>query len=634
YDEEGFVRELRYLASDGRPRPDRNGIFGHRHEHDARGFVSAIQFLGHGDQPVMHPDGYARETRVHDERGNRTETAYLGLDSQPVLGPGGLARKLVKHDADGNITEIHALGLDNGPVRRREGYSTERRVYDKEGRLASAEYLDTEGKRTRDWLRVSRIEYGYSDGGKRREERFLDEVGNPARHRALACTRLVRVFDDEGHEAEAIAPDLDLSGMRELRFALPAPRVRRKFDERGNVVEESYHDAEGAPARSWFGVHRTVTKHDERGHRLEVRFEDDKGKPARPVSALSAEPFVGKGPAALRWAWDDAGNNLEAVALGLDGNPTEDWTLPVQLATGPREGENGMPPGVARVACKYDDRGNRVEIDHQGADGETMAPAASRQGPVRGRLVLEYDAQGSIASASLLGKNGKLAAGLGPTRITVQHDDDGRLLELALFGPAGRVAGTGGISKYRFGYDKQGNRTSEAYFGTDGEALSGPAGFAKATYEYDAGGNLTESRYFDPAGERVPTRVMVVGKGATPGPGPAVEVPKVPLEKGDIVLRYGGQAIASTAQLHDIKRREDPGRASREAVILRGDKEAAVMLPAGFPGGDRFADLVRRAGRGQGGNPLWLLRALPAQGLTPPLMIGDAELRTVIAVDQ
>jgi hypothetical protein len=109
------------------------------------------------------------------------------------------------------------------------------------------------------------------------------------------------------------------------------------------------------------------------------------------------------------------------------------------------------------------------------------------------------------------------------------------------------------------------------------------------------------------------------------------EMPAVPLEAGDVLIIYAGQAITSTLQLHDLKRREDPGREGKAAEVMRGGIRITVMLPAGFPGGDPFGEFRRRAGRGPSGNPFWFIRSLPGQGLTPPLSLGEVRLRTEVA---
>jgi serine/threonine protein kinase len=630
-DGEGLVKELRYLGANGKPLPDRNGIFGQRLEHGRLGFVTTVTMLGYGDQPVLHPDGYASEARSYDDRGNLTEISYVGLDALPALGPGGYARRTIAHDADGNPTEMRAYGLDGTLIRNRDGYAIEKRAYDGQGRLANVAYFDTQGQPVADWLRVARTEYSYSEDGRSREERFFDVEGKPARHRFLCCTRLSRTIDEEGHEAEVVAHDLDLSLRRDLRFALAAPRVKRKHDERGNVIEESYFTVEGKPALSWFGVHRMKVAYDDRGHRVEMRFEDQEGKPAVPRSRLLIDFFSGAGPAVLRWIWDENGDNTEVQALTLEGKPDDTWSLALVAALGYREGETVLPAGVARVRCRFDERGNRTEVSHLNAKGEILDPVRGRQGVTRGRLTLAYDKHGNVTEAALYQRDGQLAKEVGPPRVTVQYDDDGRPIDCILFGPEGRFS-MAGVSRYRFTYDQQGNRTSEAFFDSEDQPAPGPSGYARATYRYDTRGNLTESQFHDAEGKPVTTRVVVTGRDPFPAFGPpmGMDPAPIPLEAGDVLLTYDGQPISSTLQLYDLKRREDPGRKGKPAEVLRGGTKAVVTLPAGFPGGDPFGDLRRRGGRGPGGSPFWFLRSLPGQGLTPPLSLGDVRLRTEV----
>ncbi|MGL4554591.1 MAG: hypothetical protein ACRC33_25790, partial [Gemmataceae bacterium] len=608
--------------ANGKPRPDRNGVFGQRHDHDERGFVVGIAFLGAEDQPVLHPDGYAREVRRYDERGNRVETAYVGLDALPVLGPSGLARKTTAYDADGNPTEVRAYGIDAALTRRTEGYAIERRAYDAAGLLKTIAHLDAEGEPARDLFGVARHEFSYADGGRRVEEAFFDREGKPARHRLLSCTRLTRVFedDDDSQASELIAHDLDPSTRRDLRGGPPAPHGKRKHDARGNVTEETYFDKDGKPALSWFGVHRVRTAYTERGQRAELRFEGADGKPAVPQS--KAETLSGRGPGRVVWQWDDQGNNVETRALTLDGEPDDGWALSV--TPGPREGELPLPPGVAKVTGKFDERGNVTEVAHLDRGGQLLPAAKNARNAVsRGRLTLSYDEHGNMSEAALHGPDGALAAGIGVSRITAQHDEDGRPLEYTFYGPAGRVPGPAGISRLRFAYDRQGNRTSEAYFDRADRPVAGPSGYAEARFLYDLGGNLTESKFLDEGGQPVTTRVVVERASDE---GPAVD-----LKAGDVLTRYAGQGVSHTMQLHEMKRREDTGRPSREADVLRDGKPVTVMVPTGFPtteGG--VGDPRRRAGRGGGASPFWMLRSLPTPGATPPLSLGAVRLRTEV----
>jgi hypothetical protein len=215
--------------------------------------------------------------------------------------------------------------------------------------------------------------------------------------------------------------------------------------------------------------------------------------------------------------------------------------------------------------------------------------------------------------------------------VTVDYDGDGRPLEYTLNGPEGRYE-QDGVSRYRFTYDRQGNRTSEEYLNDKDNPVPGPSGYARAAYRFDAGGNLLASKFYDKDGEAVTMRVVVVPRDAAAPPPPAPpEGPPVPLEPGDVLLTYGGQVIVSTLQLHDMKRREDPGREPRPMEVMRDGVKVKLMLPSGLPGGDPFGEFRRRNGRAGAASPFWFIRSLAGQGPTPPLVIGDAILRMEVA---
>ncbi|MFQ3593795.1 MAG: hypothetical protein SNJ82_11510, partial [Gemmataceae bacterium] len=629
FSEDGLVKELRYLNAHGKPRADRNGIFGQRHDHDARGFVTGISFLGAEDQPVLHPDGYAREVRRYDSQGHRLETAYIGQDALPVLGPEGFTRKITSYDRHGNPIEVRTFGLDGLPTRRREGYAIEQRDYDANGWLTRVSYRDASGRLAPDWFGVAQTEFRQSEDGKRRTEHFFGADGKPTRHRILGCTYLTRVYDDEGQEIETIAHDLEptpagASGplARDWRAAPLAPRVRRDHDANGNITSEAYFTLEGQPTLSWFGVHEVRTTYTDRGQRASLLFLDAQGKPT--VPRVQVGETAREGPARLEWVWDEAGNNIQLRALNLTGDPTDSWTLPLPGLLWGREGELPLPPGVASVSCRYDERGNAIELVHRGRDGNILPPTRLLRGLVtRGRLTLAYDEQGNLTEAALYGPDGKLARDIGVARLTALHDEDGRPLEYVLYGPEGRIAGPGGISRVRYSYDRQGNRTSESYFDTQDQPMVGPAGYAEARFSYDLSGNLTDWRFLDAAGNSVQTRVVVE---RTPDEAAA---PMTELKVGDVLLRYANTEISHTMQLHELKRREDPDRAPRPAEVLRDGRRVEVFLPSGLTGSEVWWDVRRRWGRTTGFNPFLALRMAPI-GLTPPLTLGNVRLRTEV----
>ena len=422
---------------------------------------------------------------------------------------------------------------------------------------------------------------------------------------------------------ETIAHDLDSgNASREWRGSPPAPRTRREHDENGNITAESYFTLEGKPTLSWFGVHKVVTFYTDRGQRSSLLFLDANEKPTIPRVVVGET--TREGPARLEWNWDESGNNTQVRALNLTGDPSDSWTLPLPAIQWGREGEIPLPPSVASVSCRYDERGNPTELIHRGRDGNILPPTRSVRGITsRGRLTLAYDDQGNLTEAALYGPDGKLAREVGVARMTALHDEDGRPLEYVLYGPEGRIAGPSKLSRVRFSYDRQGNRTSEAYFDTEDKPLVGPAGYAEARFSYDLGGNLTDSRFLDAQGNPVQTRVVVERIPDEPG------MPMTDLKVGDILIRYADTPITHTMQLYELKRREDPDRTPRPAEVLRDGKRVEVLIPTGLSGSDVWWEIRRRGGRAGGFNPFVALRSAPT-GMTPPLTLGNVRLRTEV----
>jgi YD repeat-containing protein len=570
FSDEGLAREVQYLGRNGQRRPDRNGIFGRRIEHDTVGFEVSVEFLGSRRQPVQHPDGYAKLTRAYDRQGNLTDRAYFRLDGKPAFRRSPArppAREAMKYDHDGNLIEWRADG-EEAQARQESGPGLPaliRLEYDSQGFLVRRSFFDAKGK---PWSFAAAMTYRNDNRGRVIEQRYVPSEDTAAARAALPGAQRM-TYDDDGNLTE-----------RWTVGGQPA-RTKMRYDARGNVVEESYFD-DANKAVVVAGAHKVTTAYNERGRMTERAFFGPVGKPARELRLLVRPGVRGvpptpsgpqeevPGPARWAWRWDEQGNLEEIACFGPDGKP---FDLPV--GTGPGRhtppGFPSLPGGVARANLRHDDRGNVTELGFSDSKGQS----AEAQGEVRAaKIKLAYDERGNRTEVSHLDAEGRLVRLVSTSRVlflprtTATFDDDGRMVSWAGFDADNKPAvGYQGAARLEWSFNDQGRLTSVAFQGGDEKPVLSQLGYARAVYSYDEQGRLTQSRYLDLEGHAVRTRLLV--RNAPP---------QGELRPGDVVVRYAGQAVNCAQKLRALALAESGSGKQTEVVVLRGEERLTLKI--------------------------------------------------------
>ena len=143
--------------------------------------------------------------------------------------------------------------------------------------------------------------------------------------------------------------------------------IVKKYDLRGNQIEETYLNSEQKPVSGKYGYEKVTFKYDEAGHRVELQGFDAEGSITVKKYDLEGnqieeayldsrqKPVSGKNGYA-RWAarHDGANHEIERTFYGLLGEL--------------RAGKNG----VARWTIEYDANGNPVSATHFDGAGKPM----------------------------------------------------------------------------------------------------------------------------------------------------------------------------------------------------------------------------------------------------------------------
>jgi serine/threonine protein kinase len=446
-----------------------------RIKNDERGLVIEERYLdAHGD-PILRRDGYATVKYTRDRNGDVVEESYLGKRDEPVSRAGGYARRKITYDIQRRPIELALLDGNGAPVVGTDGWAIERNVWDERGLPVREDHLDAAGKPALDKLDRASFVKVWDARGNRVEETTLGTNGKPVATSDGYATKKstyakkstydepddlieealfgadgkpvigkegwsVRKlhWDDVGNLVEEAFFDGDHRPLmpRDSSFAAS----RNRFDARQRLVETSYLDGNGAPAKGPEGVAVVHYQRDAYGRATETAYLDGSG-----VATLSSE-----GKILVRSRFDDRGRLGEELFLGADGAP--------RLAK----------DGCAGHRTKYDSQGRRAE--EQCLDTKDGV-ALSTDGWATRRTI--HDARGNAVDVATFGPDGALRADKdGVARRKTRFDERNLAVETTFFDASDRPThDKRGVAAQRFSYDDSGKRTGEASFDERGKPV-------------------------------------------------------------------------------------------------------------------------------------------------------------------
>ncbi len=545
YDARGDSIEASYLDANGQPVAGYDVPLTRMRRDDRRRVIETNRFDGTG-QPMLGQDGWATERTAYDSEGRVSERAFFDTNGAPVPNQSGFAVTRFQYDERGNTARTAWFGPDGRPTISRDTQAAvlEQRT-DERGHLVEIRYLGPDGKPV--WTRDggARRAFQYDEHGQQTEISYFDPEDNPAPLRATTIVTVRTRYDERGNRIEQSFHDATGHLARnEGGFAME----RDQYDKRGQLIESAVFGIDGAPVAIRKGQDEgtsiTRQRYDDRGHVVWVGFFDTQGHPAvsraegwsstemryDPRGNLVEQSLYGAdgGPilGSSRWArltqvFDDRGHVIERSYFGIDGRPTR------------------SADGVSTERSRYDVRGNWVSVEFLGVDGE---PTFHRGGYAARRWV--YDDRGRMIEQTSLDLDGlpviDLELGVATTKI--QYDALGHRIEQRYLGPEGApLIGREGAATARWKYDALGRELEIAAFGVDDRPTAFPdGGFARRTRSYDAQGNEVELAAFG-----------VDGKPLLSAVGPALvrkEYDAMGRQTGGACFGAEGEPLAFTGQ--------------------------------------------------------------------------------------
>jgi hypothetical protein len=281
-------------------------------------------------------------------------------------------------------------------------------------------------------------------------------------------------------------------------------RVRPIRGAAGELVAESYWDADDRPMLGPDGAHLIRYEHDRDLNPIRSRFFGVRGEPVLNKDGFHEMRTMrdDAGNDVRRSYWDDAGQPViaheggAAVEIRRDARGFEVSRAYLDAAGRPTLSRHGY----ATRRIEYDGKGREVRWSHYGVDGQRRL---RREG--HWAMDVTFDADDRIVAESFLGTDGRpVRIRGGYARVTTEHDKLGNPVLLRYFGVDGRPAHAGSHVAVRSDYDENARLVRTTYLDLDGRPTNLPAGYARVDLSLDRKGRVSKRTYLDRFGIPVP----------------------------------------------------------------------------------------------------------------------------------
>lgn len=417
--------------------------------------VTKLTYFDVDGNPINSSDGYHMLTVGYDNRKNPSEFRYYTADALPVNYLGYYHRNVIKYDEFDKVLCIDYFDKDDNPALNNNGVHRELNVYNRQGAVVKYATYGIDGKLVNNITEFAYQECTYDDYGNLESVTFFDENGDcqissygyaRVKYKYDVETNLVieeRMFDNRNNVIAVYKFEYDANGNQVKAFVLnhsgnlksgtivenyvyddanrliatyatnhKGKRVnypelnysmsKIKYDENGNVIENSYWSTANKPATDELKTHRRVKEYNAR---KQLVHEYNFGSDDKPLHGSSVYPEG----AVL---YDNMGNVVEWKVLDGYGKPI-----------------NG-PKGWHRRAVKYnhcgllvldefyDTKGNfvededakyaRCETSYNNQNKKIKEVYYSRKNTVHYQFAYRYNNKGQLCEQRVLNKNGQL----------------------------------------------------------------------------------------------------------------------------------------------------------------------------------------------------------------------------------
>lgn len=495
YDENGYIKTLRYAGFQNIYVSDSHGIYGKRYVRDDKGRVIEEMYLAYDGSPKATKWGMGKKLFYYDENDNWIKSVYQTIDGQPALDDteGTAVCENVYDEYGNSIAQYFKTSDGELMIPGRQGCAGRLVEYDEKGFIKKQSSVGIDGN----------IDVNVSDGGYASVEiecneygfysnmTFLDTSGNPCvTTQGNASVKIVT--DNKGNELERWNYNLKKELIANTEgFA----GLKAEYDSLGHMVKIVYYGENGEPCETnsgyagWtceynamgdcikqsnFGtdmqpttsnanICSVVMERDLRGNITKMSYLDEEGN-----LTLSNE-----GIAITEYKYDDNGNEILRQFFDKDNKPTKGYI------------------GFAQKTYTYDDKGHLL---------------SERYYDVKNNLILvdgiagnnyKRDSHGNILEEFPIGIDQKMAKGR--LMIRYKYDDKDNPIEFAVFDAEGKPAtNSNNIHKYTQKFNNRNQCIETCYYDVKGELTSySDHNYCIERSEYDEKGQVVKVSYFD-----------------------------------------------------------------------------------------------------------------------------------------
>ena len=422
--------QIAYFNFQKKPTYDTNFVSSYKYQFNENHQLVSVKTFDKNNNFAFHLNDYHTQYK-YDERGNLKETILLNIFSNPTADSYGIARYQYTYDKYGNVTDLRRFNKKNvAAVGSYEVFQTVQ-LFDSIGRKTfEAEYLP------------NYVLY------------FNENKWGSTKYTHINRTRHIR------HNVDAFGEIFNNT--------LGVGYVEELFDDKGNLLEETYRDSNGSYAITQDSIIQYRYKYDARGNQIEMTSYN---------SSFKKHPFESD-VATTKWEYDSNNNKTK----------TTYYTKNDKLADALQN--------VTYNTFKFDD--NNVLIERSNYD-RNMQPALW-DGVFKTHTVTNRFGKDSITT--YYNRQNKLQDGV--SKIVYKYNEFGTLISEQFYDKHNRPTYYDfNAHQIKYLYDKFQRNIGYEYYGKNGNKINNKYRYFKEEKELTGAGFVKKQFYLDKNGNPV-----------------------------------------------------------------------------------------------------------------------------------
>ena len=273
---------------------------------------------------------------------------------------------------------------------------------------------------------IKKNKYGYDDHGNQTAEWTVNGSG--------ALQGVVKHYEYDANNRVTKIYTTNLAGKKMSAQDVAYCVFEAKYDERGNIIEQTYSDANGNPSYDQQKTYKRIKKYDERNNEI---YEKNLGKDGKPLHGEGVNP-EGK------IEYDEYGNLIVLMCYDGYGNPS------IGAAGFHRLERKYNESNLLVSECYKDVKGKLVKNNFNGCAkitytydvhrNKTMEKYFGTNGNMTNYVTYNYNERKSLVEACMYNAAGKLDdSKVGFSKLTITYQTDGVTPVKKTFYKGGRV---------------------------------------------------------------------------------------------------------------------------------------------------------------------------------------------------